>query len=35
MSGIPPGKKKTYAVKAVDKDGLESGPSQEIAVVVK
>lgn len=35
ISGLPPGKKKTYVVKAVDKDGLESEPSREIQVVVK
>lgn len=35
IPGLSPGKKKTYIVKAVDKDGLESGPSQEITVVVK
>jgi len=35
ISGLPPGKKKTYVVKAVDKDRLESEPSREIQVVVK
>ena len=35
ISGLSPGKKKTYVVTAVDKDGLESEPSREIQVVVK
>ena len=32
-SGLAPGKEATYSVTAVDKDGLESEPSQKIAVV--
>jgi fibronectin type 3 domain-containing protein len=35
ISGIPPGKEKTYVVRAVDSDGLVSEPSHEITVIVK
>ena len=35
LPGLPPGKKKTYVVTAVDKDGLESEESQSVEILGK
>ncbi|MDI6777102.1 MAG: hypothetical protein QMD03_07675 [Syntrophales bacterium] len=33
--GLPKGKKKTYVITSVDKDGLESEPSEEVTIIGK